>query len=49
MQAWRDDWFAAPLRSATALLWRGVEAQHRVATMRLVVEAVDQEIGRAHV
>ncbi len=42
MQAWRDEWFTAPLRSATALLWRGVEAQHRVATMRLVDSLDDQ-------
>lgn len=42
MQAWRDEWFATPLRSATALLWRGVEAQHRVATMRLVDSLDDQ-------
>ena len=31
-----------PMRSATALLWRGVEAQHRVATMRLVDSLDDQ-------
>ena len=42
MQPWRDEWFATPLRSASALLWRGVEAQHRVATLRLVDSLDDQ-------
>ena len=42
MQPWRDEWFATPLRSASALLWRGVEAQHRVATLRLVDSLEDQ-------
>lgn len=42
MQAWREEWLAEPLRSATALLWRGVEAQHRVATLRLVDSLADQ-------
>lgn len=42
MQAWRDEWLAATPRPATALLWRGVEAQHRVATMRLVDSLAEQ-------
>ena len=41
-QAWQDDWFAASLRPSTALLWRGVEAQHRVATLRLVDTLAEQ-------
>ena len=45
MQPWRDEWFATPLRSATALLWRGVEAQHRVATMRLV-DTLDEQADK---
>jgi hypothetical protein len=39
---WREDWFAASTRSASALLWRGVEAQHRVATLRLV-DTLDEQ------
>lgn len=42
MQHWRDEWFATPPRNASALLWRGVEAQHRVATMRLV-DSLDEQ------
>ena len=33
---WQDAWFASEVKTASGLLWRGVEAQHRVATMRLV-------------
>jgi hypothetical protein len=41
---WREDWFVQPPpRPATALLWRGVEAQRRVATMRLVDTLEEQE------
>lgn len=41
--AWSADWLAAlPRRRAT--LWRGVEAQHRVATMKLVDDAADQDL-----
>lgn len=42
MQAWRDEWLAETPRPASALLWRGVEAQHRVATMRLVDSLAEQ-------
>ena len=42
MQPWRDEWFADSVRPASALLWRGVEAQHRVATLRLVDSLEDQ-------
>lgn len=40
---WKESWLAA---AATAQrdLWRGVEAQHQVATMRLVDDLRDQEI-----
>lgn len=44
MQAWRDEWLAATPRMASAGLWRGVEAQHRVATMRLVDSLDEQQI-----
>lgn len=40
---WQDDWFAGA-RPARRKLWRGVEAQHRVATMRLVDNLVEQEL-----
>ncbi|HJW10957.1 MAG TPA: RES family NAD+ phosphorylase [Albitalea sp.] len=42
MTAWREAWFASGIRIATAALWRGVEAQHRVATMRLV-DTLDEQ------
>ena len=41
--AWQDDWFDAA-RPARRKLWRGVEAQHRVATMRLVDNTAEQEL-----
>jgi hypothetical protein len=41
--AWRDEWLDETPRPATALLWRGVEAQHRVATMRLV-DSLDEQV-----
>ena len=42
MQAWQDAWFSSGIKEATHLLWRGVEAQHRVATMRLV-DTLDEQ------
>jgi hypothetical protein len=40
---WRDDWFGqVAVRERD--LWRGVEAQHRVATMRLVDTLEEQEL-----
>lgn len=43
MAAWQADWLdaAAPLR---ADLWRAVEAQHRIATMRLADSAAEQAV-----
>lgn len=40
---WREAWFdgAAPARRT---LWRGVEAQHQVATMRLVDDLAEQDL-----
>ena len=40
---WKEDWFdhAKPARRK---LWRGVEAQHRVATMRLVDNLAEQAL-----
>lgn len=43
MDGWEEAWFAAaaPLR---ADLWRAVEAQHRIATMRLADSAAEQAV-----
>ncbi len=47
MQAWQNAWFDTDIRASSGLLWRGVEAQHRVATMRLVDSLAEQaEIER---
>ena len=40
---WKDDWFGHA-RPARRKLWRGVEAQHRVATMRLVDSTAEQAL-----
>src|SRR5207237_9847953 len=42
--SWKPAWFATGLRTKTANLWRGVEAQHVVATMRLVDNAAEQRV-----
>jgi len=41
---WQQEWLAAPGAVSVARrdLWRGVEAQHRVATMRLVDDLAEQ-------
>jgi hypothetical protein len=38
---WPPEWLAS-LRRRRAVLWRGVEAQHRIATMK-VVDSVDEQ------
>jgi hypothetical protein len=38
------DWFDGCVRVRTALAWRGVEAQHVVATMRLVDSSEEQAL-----
>ena len=40
---WKDEWFGHA-RAARRKLWRGVEAQHRVATMRLVDSTAEQAL-----
>lgn len=40
---WQEDWFEQA-RPARRKLWRGVEAQHRVATMRLVDNLAEQAL-----
>lgn len=42
MPPWQDSWFDTDTRHSSGLLWRGVEAQHRVATMRLVDSLAEQ-------
>ena len=41
---WKKAWFATGIRSKTAELWRGVEAQHVVSTMRLVDSVGEQRV-----
>ena len=41
---WQESWFASAMRSRSRLLWRGVEAQHLVATLRLAESASDQRL-----
>lgn len=40
---WREDWIASAGEMRRDL-WRGVEAQHRVATLRLVDDLAEQEV-----
>lgn len=40
---WQQDWFAT-MRRGERELWRGVEAQHRVATMRLADSLEEQQL-----
>jgi len=42
--AWSAAWFETGLRTRSAELWRGVEAQHVVATMRLADNAAEQRV-----
>ncbi|HYR36246.1 MAG TPA: RES family NAD+ phosphorylase [Burkholderiales bacterium] len=42
--AWKPAWFSAGVRNKTANLWRGVEAQHVVSTMRLADNAAEQRV-----
>jgi hypothetical protein len=42
--AWKAAWFSAGVRTKTANLWRGVEAQHVVSTMRLADNAAEQRV-----
>lgn len=40
----RAEWFASGVHPRASALWRGVEAQHLVATMRLVDAAAEQHV-----
>ena len=45
MQVWqRDNWVGQTLHLAESIFWRAVEAQHLVATMRLVDTLEEQEL-----
>jgi len=41
---WKPAWFPTGVRNKTANLWRGVEAQHVVSTMRLVDDSAQQRV-----
>jgi hypothetical protein len=41
-RAWKSAWFSTGVRTKSADLWRGVEAQHIVSTMRLADSALEQ-------
>jgi hypothetical protein len=41
---WEKHWFDEAIRSRTRLLWRGVEAQHQVATLALVRTLPEQRV-----
>lgn len=41
---WEPQWITASARARRRLLWRGVEAQHLVATLRLAESAADQQL-----
>lgn len=44
MSVWKEQWFENGVRSLSAELWRGVEAQHVVSTMRLADNAAEQRV-----
>ena len=41
---WQSTWFATGVRVRASRLWRGVEAQHVVATMRLADSLAEQKV-----
>jgi len=43
-RAWKPGWFDTGVRARAAALWRGVEAQHVVSTMRLVDSLEEQRM-----
>lgn len=43
-RAWKPAWFETGVRVRSAELWRGVEAQHVVATMRLADNLEEQRV-----
>jgi RES domain len=43
-RAWKAAWFESAVHVKSALLWRGVEAQHIVATLRLTDSRAEHEV-----
>jgi hypothetical protein len=43
-QSWKPAWLSTGVRNKTADLWRGVEAQHVISTMRLADNANEQRV-----
>jgi len=43
-RAWKAAWFVTGVRARAVILWRGVEAQHLVATMRLADSLEEQRV-----
>jgi len=43
-RAWKTGWFETGVRNRASALWRGVEAQHVVSTMRLVDSLEEQRM-----
>jgi hypothetical protein len=43
-RAWKSGWFDSGVRTRSAALWRGVEAQHVVSTMRLADSLDEQRV-----
>lgn len=43
-RAWKPSWFDKGVRARSAALWRGVEAQHVVSTMRLADSLEEQRV-----
>lgn len=41
---WKPAWFSTGIRNKAADLWRGVEAQHVVSTMRLADNSAEQHV-----
>jgi hypothetical protein len=43
-RAWKDAWFDTGVHSKTSSLWRGVEAQHVIATLKLTDSRQQHEV-----
>ena len=41
---WKVEWLDSAAKALARLLWRGVEAQHVIATMRLADNAAEQRV-----
>jgi hypothetical protein len=43
-RAWKATWFESGVQGKAALLWRGVEAQHVIATLKLTDSRAEHEV-----